>query len=511
MSQPDPHSTDTIPDPDLSGRQLADYEILHRLGRGGMAEVYLAQQRSLRRPVAFKVLKRRLANDESYVRRFHHEAQAVASLVHANIVQIYEVGNIDGLHFIAQEYVRGQNLRDLLTRRGPLDALTAVSIIRQVAAALHRAGGQGITHRDIKPENILIATTGEVKVADFGLARVTDDDGKTVALTQIGMTLGTPLYMSPEQVEGRPVDPRSDIYSFGITCYQMLAGRPPFDGETPLAVAVQHLNDEPASLESLRPDLPPSLCRLVHKMLAKKPADRFQQAADLLRELRSLPIEGIDEAWPSGIDQWSSGEMVTLAETRLEATQKLAAVMKTAAVRSRPPKAPPLWMAALVLAGLATGILAAVVLAPKPLLEISPDRIPKVEQKDSAQEQYRHAYWLGTERAWKAVAEHFPPEKNPQNLLYARYAQQRLAELYLREDELDRAMEIFSQLASLEATEVQFRAFGLAGQAIVYARRGDEVQMRRMLAALDPVADHLDQAMRERLERIKRERGLRTR
>ncbi|HEY2838529.1 MAG TPA: protein kinase, partial [Pirellulales bacterium] len=162
-------------DADLSGRQLDDYSLIRRLARGAMAEVYLANQHSLRRSVAVKVLKAELAKDSSYVKRFHNEAQAAASLVHANIVQIYSVGCADGAHYIAQEYVQGQNLREWLSRNGPAQLTSAVTIMRQVSAALQKAAERGIVHRDIKPENIMLARTGEVKVADFGLARQTGD------------------------------------------------------------------------------------------------------------------------------------------------------------------------------------------------------------------------------------------------------------------------------------------------------------------------------------------------
>src|SRR5215471_2671346 len=202
------------PEPDLSGRRVGDYQLLRRLGRGGMAEVYLAEQLSLRRQVALKVLRKSLAGDSAYIRRFQHEAQAAAKLVHANIVQIYEVGCVEGTYYISQEYVPGQNLKQLLARLGHgVDAVQAVNIIRQVASALHKAAEQKIIHRDVKPENIMITPGGEVKVADFGLARVIRD-GEALNLTQVGITMGTPLYMSPEQVEGRPVvDTRSDLYS----------------------------------------------------------------------------------------------------------------------------------------------------------------------------------------------------------------------------------------------------------------------------------------------------------
>ncbi len=272
-------------DADLSGRTLGDYRLLRRLGRGGMAEVYLADQASLRRQVALKVLKSGLASDDVYVKRFHQEAQAAAALVHANIVQVYEVGRIDGVHYIAQEYVQGNNLRELLVRQGPPDARLAIRIMRQAAAALYRASERGIVHRDIKPENIMLTRAGEVKVADFGLARVTRD-GDALNLTQVGVTMGTPLYMSPEQVEGKPIDHRSDIYSLGVTCYHMLTGAPPFRGETALSVAVQHLKSQPERLENLRPDLPTALCRIVHKMLEKDASHRYNSARELLKDLR---------------------------------------------------------------------------------------------------------------------------------------------------------------------------------------------------------------------------------
>ena len=243
---PLPPSPFRLAEADLSGRQLGDFHLLRRLGRGAMADVYLAEQGRLKRRVAVKILKPELAGDRTYLQRFQLEAQAAASLVHANIVQIYEVGCVDQLHYIAQEYVQGQNLREYIARHGPPDLPHALSIMRQVAAALAKAAEQGVVHRDIKPENIMLTAGGEVKVADFGLARLTRE-GAANDLTQVGITLGTPLYMSPEQVEGKPLDPRSDIYSFGVTCYHMLSGVPPFRGETALGVAVQHLKKQPAA------------------------------------------------------------------------------------------------------------------------------------------------------------------------------------------------------------------------------------------------------------------------
>src|SRR6185503_1382159 len=201
-----------------------------------MAEVYLAQQLSLGRQVAFKVLNEDLARDPNYVRRFHHEAKAAAALVHGSIVQIYEVGQEDGVHYISQEYVPGRNLGEVIRGSGSMSPALTLDILRQVASALHKAAIHGIVHRDVKPENIMLARSGEVKVTDFGLARV-QGDGRA-NLTQIGVTMGTPLYMSPEQIEGRELDSRSDIYSLGVTAYHMIAGQPPFTGDTPLSVAV---------------------------------------------------------------------------------------------------------------------------------------------------------------------------------------------------------------------------------------------------------------------------------
>src|SRR5215469_233950 len=215
---------------DQTGKTLGDFRLLRRLGRGGMGEVYVAEQSSLKRKVALKLLRADLAADANALKRFKAEAEAVARATHANIVQVYAIGETEGLHYMALEYVEGKNLREYLEKKGTPEALVALSIMRQVAAALQRASELGIIHRDIKPENILVTKKGEVKVADFGLSRIFADNQQPLNLTQSGVTMGTPLYMSPEQVEGKPVDPRTDIYSFGVTCYHLLAGRPPFRG-----------------------------------------------------------------------------------------------------------------------------------------------------------------------------------------------------------------------------------------------------------------------------------------
>jgi serine/threonine-protein kinase len=273
------------PDVDLSGTTLADFRLLRSLGQGGMGQVYLAEQISLKRPVALKILKADLASDSTSLKRFKAEAEAVARATHANIVQVYAFGEINGLHYMAMEYVEGLNLREYLVKKGPPSLALAVNIMRQVAAALQRAGELGIVHRDIKPENILLTRKGLVKVADFGLSRCFNAQQPASSLTQPGVALGTPLYMSPEQVEGKELDPRSDIYSFGITSFHMLAGDPPFQGQNPFEIALRHVQSEPQELKKVRPDLPANLCAVVHKMMCKQPEGRYQTGRELLKDL----------------------------------------------------------------------------------------------------------------------------------------------------------------------------------------------------------------------------------
>lgn len=273
---------------DLSGQTIGDFLVLRKLGQGGMGQVYLARQLSLKREVALKILRKELADNPTALKRFQAEAEAVARITHANIVQVYAIGEQDGLRYMALEYVDGRNLRDYLARKGPPDLALTLTIMRQVAAALQRASEIGIVHRDIKPENILITRKAEVKVADFGLSRFNPTDGQPLHLTQSGMTLGTPLYMSPEQVRGEPVDLRSDIYSFGVTCYHLVAGHPPFQGQSPFEVALQHVQNEPPPLMSIRPDLPADLCAMIHRMMAKRKEDRYQTARDILKDLAKL-------------------------------------------------------------------------------------------------------------------------------------------------------------------------------------------------------------------------------
>jgi eukaryotic-like serine/threonine-protein kinase len=277
---------DEPPQPDLTGKVLSgEFAILRKLGHGGMGQVYVAEQISLKRKVALKVLKPELAANEVSMKRFRQEAQAVARATHANIVQVYAIQESDGLHYMALEFVDGFNLREYLSKKGPPEIALALTIMRQVASALARAAELGIVHRDIKPENILLTRKAEVKVADFGLSRCFGNDNQPLNLTASGVAMGTPLYMSPEQVQGMAVDPRTDIYSFGVTCYHMLSGAPPFQGTNAFEVAVQHVQSQATPLHAVRPDLPPELCALVDRMMAKGPAERYQTAREVLNEI----------------------------------------------------------------------------------------------------------------------------------------------------------------------------------------------------------------------------------
>jgi hypothetical protein len=466
---------DERPEPDLSGRRIGDYQLLRRLGRGGMAEVYLAEQLSLRRQVALKVLKTNLARDEAYIRRFQNEAQAAAKLVHANIVQIYEVGCADGTYYISQEYVPGQNLKQLLARLGHgVDAVQAVNIIRQVAAGLHKAAEQKIIHRDVKPENIMITPGGEVKVADFGLARVVRD-GEALNLTQVGITMGTPLYMSPEQVEGRAVDPRSDIYSFGVTSYHMLAGHPPFDGPTALNVAVQHLKTEPKRLEVICPNLPDGLCRIVHRMLAKKPDERYQRAIDLLKDLKALKIEGLDQDWAAELPGFNSADLALSTAGRLEATQQLGRVLRSdLAAQPRRWTAASLsgTIAALVLAGIVAGGALAWFTRPAPLLATTKVGDLKVRHMATVRQQYDLARIANHDREqhWLAVEKYFPLKESAENRHYTRLARRGRANLYIAERRLPDALKLYDELANVEDAESDLQLSGIAGQAVVYHR-----------------------------------------
>jgi eukaryotic-like serine/threonine-protein kinase len=496
-TQPNP----ALPAPDLLGQQIGDYRLLRRIGRGGMADVYLADQLSLRRQVALKILRADLVADAGYVQRFEREAQAAAALVQSNIVQIYEVGQKDNIHYIAQEYVPGRNLRQFINRFGAVQPAMALSVLRQVGAALQKAGELGVIHRDIKPENIMLSPGGEVKVADFGLARVTGT-GQGNDLTQIGIAMGTPLYMSPEQVEGLPVDPRSDLYSLGVTAWHMLAGYPPFEGANALAVALQHVRQDPEPLERIRPDLPAELCQIVRQLMAKKPEDRIQSAPDLLRELRKVQIDldgEIDSLATKLAEtrpQFAGIGSTTATEPRLEATRQLQELMQGHDVQRSFWRRVLLAAALLGLLGAAGGAALAWLSPPRnPLDEVAAIDPNEVPREATIEEQYRAAIRsLDSPAHYLAVEQYFPPEsaaagERHTNLLHNRKAWLELGKLYLKTEQIARAKACFERLATADEYALYFQISGKAGLAIIAEYEFDIPLVQKLLLEIDESLD----------------------
>ena len=260
------------------------YVVLGRAGSGGMAEVYRARDELLGREVAVKVLSERLSGDRSFVERFRREAQAAANLNHPNVVALYDFGADDSTYYIVMEFIDGRPLADIIKAEGPLMPERAAEIGADVARALERAHATGLVHRDIKPSNIMLNSSGQTKVTDFGIARaLTGQNDQTV--TQTGMVIGTAAYLSPEQAQGAPVDQRSDVYSLGCVLYEMLGGRPPFTGDTPLSVAYRHVRDTPETPSHVNPDVPQALDAIVMKALAKNADNRYQSAAEMREDL----------------------------------------------------------------------------------------------------------------------------------------------------------------------------------------------------------------------------------
>jgi len=274
---------------------MGRYELTHLVARGGMAQVYRAVDLQLDRPVALKVLFPELSVDKTFVERFRREAQAAANLSHPNIVPVFDWGEDDGVYFIVMEYVDGRSLSAVLRDPQRLPPNQIAQIGAGVAAALAFAHRHGVVHRDVKPGNILITPEGEVKVTDFGIARAINTED---SLTQTGAVMGTAAYFSPEQAEGKTVDARSDIYSLGVVLYEMAAGRPPFTGDSPVAVASKHVRDQPEMPRAIYPACPAALEAVIMKAMAKDPASRYGSAeelrADLLRFADGRPVEAGD-------------------------------------------------------------------------------------------------------------------------------------------------------------------------------------------------------------------------
>ena len=458
-----------IPDnADLTDRVLGEFRLLRRLGKGGMAEVFLAEQTSLNRYVAIKILLPENAAsidaDDVLLKRFQQEAKAAAGLSHPNIVQVYSIGEADGLHYIAQEYVEGTNLADYIKRHGPPDAALATHLMRQVAAALKAASEAGIVHRDIKPENIMLTRDGDAKVADFGLAQLQQAPEK-LNLTQAGTTMGTPLYMSPEQVNGTKLDHRSDLYSFGVTAYHMLAGKPPFLGETAMAVAVQHLKDEAPPLSRQRADLPRELCNSIHRMMSKAPAARQTDAAAVLKELDQVANKLGNRTVRFSLNPAAEGNAVS----RLFSSQRIKALGKT------------------LLGIAAVGLVAAGIgryMRPADDVSVTQSTFPV---KETASEQFMYAVELGTNvKAWQAVIELFP-DSNERNRAHSQlgklYIDQQVRKVGKRN--WRKAKSQYEILKKRGSIEPDLEARGIAGLAYIAAMEADYEQASSLLDDLD--------------------------
>jgi serine/threonine-protein kinase len=306
------------------------YVIERKLGSGGMADVYLAEDQELGRRVALKLLDDRHASDEQFVERFRREAQSAAGLNHPNIVSIFDRGYAEGTYYIAMEFLDGRTLKELLVRNGPTPVPIAIDYARQILGALAFAHRNGIVHRDIKPHNIVVGSDGRLKVTDFGIAR-----SGASQMTEAGSIVGTAQYLSPEQARGAPVDPRSDLYSLGIVLYEMLTGKVPFTGDTPVEIAMKHLSHVPDPPSKLRSGVPYDLDAVVMRALSKEPDQRYGSAeemdADLARVARGVAVSRETE---DALTQVLSGAAATSAAATMVQRPRTAIA---------PPPAPPVY------------------------------------------------------------------------------------------------------------------------------------------------------------------------
>lgn len=488
---------------DLTGQRLNDFQLLRQLGRGAMASVYLAEQQSLSRRVAVKVLASELCRDQAYVDRFQHEARAAASLTHPGIVQVYEVGatEIAGVrrHYIAQEYVAGGTLGREVQRSGVLKPARVLDVLWQVTSALEAAAERRLVHRDIKPDNLMLDRSGGVKVADFGLARLVEANGPR--MTQAGIAMGTPLYMSPEQIEGGDVDARSDLYSLGVTAYQLLAGDPPFTGETPLSVAVQHLNNAPDPVTERCPSAPASLASTIDRLIAKKPDDRFGSPAKLLSHLAEVARAGQAEGWVTGSGGRASSlvggstvapDWTPRSPDDVDAVSRLSAAMRAETHRTagtQPRHRRRLLVGTLV--GLLLGAVIGRGLVPESRLRA---RGVTIERFETVKEQLFYAKNADTPAAWRAVLEYHPET----DAYYQRLAARGLALCGLRRDDNAVAVRALKQLPTTADANGQRDLVVAAARVVAYGRTGRDDAARTAGAVLS-AASPGERARAERL------------
>ncbi|WP_052218743.1 Stk1 family PASTA domain-containing Ser/Thr kinase [Thermincola ferriacetica] len=291
------------------------YEILSQLGGGGMALVYKARCTLLQRIVTIKVLRPEFTSDPDFVDRFRNEAQAVARLSHPNIVGIYDVGEENGIHYIVMEYIEGRNLKEVIHEKGALPVNEAVNIAKQICDALSHAHENGIIHRDIKPHNILLANNGRVKVTDFGIARAVTAS----TITQHGTILGSVHYISPEQAKGQPATAQSDLYSAGVVLYEMLTGKVPFEADTPVSVALKHIQEKPAIPSTVNPQVTPELDKVILRAMEKDPGLRYQTAKSMAADLNTVLLGRIsDETKAIDMDEFATKVMPVVSDTGQE-------------------------------------------------------------------------------------------------------------------------------------------------------------------------------------------------
>src|SRR6201995_2357331 len=270
---------DPVPNTMVDGR----YRVMSRLGSGGMADVFLAEDQQLGRKVALKLLHHRFAQDPDFVERFRREAQAAAGLQHPNVVSVYDRGTFDDTYYIAMEYLPGRSLKQLIREEAPLDPLRAIDITIQILKAARFAHAHGVIHRDLKPHNVIVDDSGHAKVTDFGIARAGASD-----MTETGSIMGTAQYLSPEQAQGHAVNVQSDLYSIGVILYEMLTARVPFDAESPVTIALKHVSEAPTPLSAINPNVPPELEQTVLWVLNKDPVDRPVDADQLITVLEQV-------------------------------------------------------------------------------------------------------------------------------------------------------------------------------------------------------------------------------
>ncbi|MBO7678948.1 MAG: serine/threonine protein kinase [Thermoguttaceae bacterium] len=481
------------------GQTLGGYRLVRLIGFGSMADVWLAVQKSLKRTVALKILRPE-APDSYDLRRFEREASAAANLDHPNIVRIYEMGSFPfpealwkrilrvgrrrPLNYIAEEYIAGLNLRQWLAARGVMPPKAVVSLLAQAAAALDAADRGGIVHRDIKPDNFLLSPRPAVKLVDFGVAKVPDIP--SVEKTQAGRTLGTPLYMSPEQADGQKLDIRSDLYSLGVTAYQCLTGKPPFSASSPLSLLLAHRGAPVPPIRERARDVPEPLAALVERLLAKSPDDRPKNARALFGEVCAVAHQlGCLSAatGPEGalleeltrLGDWGEDaagrKLFENTKECVEATCSLQTqILNAGAASSRKLT----WKRAACAAALAA-CLGGLLGAGAAKIKNAPDT--KIERFATVEEQWVFASQIGTAAAWKSVIDYFPDQSG-----WGSSASRQLARSLMFEGKTRRARALFGRMARSE--NPADASYGRAGEAWCLAAEGRYDQAAAVISDL---------------------------